>query len=253
MKIYVLEGIHFTVPGHARTMFATREAADKEAAALTNDLREWVELPKDATATNWQEKLREARLKRAEDMSIEIDDELLNEDPSSDALGDALGDENGDVWITEEELVGAGRFVPERTDAEIVRETNDLAHICLIHMGFNVPDGHKFFDSDNPRSKQAWQHACEIMEHMTATDPYDALANLDGVVPDAPATAVAPDMLNAAPDMLAALKLVEAAPLKVLTHFDRATLPDGRSQLSVIRAAIAKADGREAAEEKRRS
>jgi len=66
-----------------------------------------------------------------------------------------------------------------RTEQEIVDETNDLARIILAQAGYQVPDGHKFYEDADPRSKQSWQRACEIMEHMTATDPNDALANLD--------------------------------------------------------------------------
>ena len=68
-----------------------------------------------------------------------------------------------------------------RTDEEIVKQTNDLARICLAHVGtgFEAPAGHKFYDAQDPRSKAAWQRACEIMEHMTATDPNDALANIE--------------------------------------------------------------------------
>lgn len=71
-----------------------------------------------------------------------------------------------------------------RTDQEIVDQTNSLARICLAHLGtgYEAPEDHKFYESEHPRSKAAWQRACEIMEHMTATDPNDALANLEGEI-----------------------------------------------------------------------
>ena len=79
-----------------------------------------------------------------------------------------------------------------RTELEIVNQTNDLARIILTQNGYDVPKGHKFSDDANPRSKSSWQRACEIMEHMTATDPNDALANLDFEHPQPPGLAYTP-------------------------------------------------------------
>lgn len=70
-----------------------------------------------------------------------------------------------------------------RTDAEIVKQTNDLARICLrfIGTGYEVPTGFKFYEAaaSNSRASKAWDMACQIQEFMTATDPNDAAANLD--------------------------------------------------------------------------
>lgn len=68
-----------------------------------------------------------------------------------------------------------------RTDQEIVDQTNELARLCLrfIGTGYEVPEGHKFYEANDPRSQRAWKMACEIQEHMTATDPNDALANIE--------------------------------------------------------------------------
>jgi hypothetical protein len=71
----------------------------------------------------------------------------------------------------------------DRTDAEIVKQTNDLARICLrfIGTGYEAPAGFKFYETAvNSRAAKAWNMACEIQEFMTATDPNDAIANLDG-------------------------------------------------------------------------
>lgn len=68
-----------------------------------------------------------------------------------------------------------------RTDQQIVDETNELARLCLRHIGtgFEAPEGHKFYEADDPRSKAAWQRACEIQELLNKTDPNDALSALD--------------------------------------------------------------------------
>jgi hypothetical protein len=73
----------------------------------------------------------------------------------------------------------------DRTEDQIVKQTNDLARICLryIGTGYEVPAGFKFFDApaSNYRARKAWSMACEIQEFMTGTDPNDAVANLDGM------------------------------------------------------------------------
>lgn len=71
-----------------------------------------------------------------------------------------------------------------RTDREIVDQTNDLARICLAHLGtgYEAPEGHKFYEAGDARSKAAWQRACQIMEHLTATDASEALLNLEDEV-----------------------------------------------------------------------
>lgn len=74
-----------------------------------------------------------------------------------------------------------------RTDQQIVDETNTLALWLLNEVyGYEVPEGHKFYEADDPRSKTAWQKACRIQEIMTKTDPNDALSNLDTVAEEEP-------------------------------------------------------------------
>ena len=76
-----------------------------------------------------------------------------------------------------------------RSDSQIVEETNALARYLMaefIGTGYQVPDGWKFFEALDPRSRKAWMHAVAIMEMMTFTDADDALSNLDpdGSEPD---------------------------------------------------------------------
>lgn len=69
-----------------------------------------------------------------------------------------------------------------RTDAEIIDETNALArYLCgeLIGTGYQVPDDHKFYEAEDPRSKRVWAHAVKIMEMTTKTEMADVLATLD--------------------------------------------------------------------------
>lgn len=74
-----------------------------------------------------------------------------------------------------------------RTDEEIVEQTNKLALLLVNQAGYNVPEGHKFYESEDPRSISAWKRACEIQGLLTATNPEDALSNIDGDQEDAPA------------------------------------------------------------------
>ena len=70
-----------------------------------------------------------------------------------------------------------------RSDALIVAETNELAHdLCAepIGTGNTVPEDHKVYEAEDPRSRKAWHHAVRIMEMTTATEVADALeAGLD--------------------------------------------------------------------------
>lgn len=75
-----------------------------------------------------------------------------------------------------------------RTDRQIVNETNTLARyiaVELVGTDYQVPDGWKFYEERDPRSRKAWMHAVAIMEMMTFTDADDALSNLDPTDADA--------------------------------------------------------------------
>lgn len=104
MKLYIVKGIHFSEPARPMLVHATMDSANAAAAELVNDLLEWVELPRDATAENWQERREVARQARCEEMGVEIDPDSLDEDP----IAEALGEDNGDVWIEEDTLRGVG-------------------------------------------------------------------------------------------------------------------------------------------------
>jgi hypothetical protein len=66
-----------------------------------------------------------------------------------------------------------------RTPREIIDQTNALARALLSLRGFEVPDGHRFDSSDDPRSQIAWEGARAAQLLLTDTDPNDALQELD--------------------------------------------------------------------------
>lgn len=78
-------------------------------------------------------------------------------------------------------IVGAKRVpTPGRTDREIVDQTNDLAIRALGWLfGVAAPKDWKCYEARDSCSKKAWGVACEIQEFMTATDPNDALSNIE--------------------------------------------------------------------------
>lgn len=69
-----------------------------------------------------------------------------------------------------------------RTDKQIIAETNELARYLLAELvgtGYQVPEDHKFYEAEDPRSKKAWEHAVKIMEMTTKTEMADVLATLE--------------------------------------------------------------------------
>lgn len=67
--------------------------------------------------------------------------------------------------------------VVPRTDQEIVDETDDLARELARVDGYELDD--KFYSCPAPRAMKYWTLACLAQEKLTATDPNDALSNLD--------------------------------------------------------------------------
>jgi len=87
--IWIVQGVHFHVPGSPLSAHATKENADEAAVQLVNDLFNWIALPEDAKPETWEADLQRARQARAGLMGCEVDE---------------LGEDDGDVWITELEL-----------------------------------------------------------------------------------------------------------------------------------------------------
>ncbi len=71
---------------------------------------------------------------------------------------------------TEEEFT---KF-PARSDAEILKQTNELARLLLREAGYEVPEGTRFDNTPNPRLKQFWGMACIAQDFLRATDANEA-------------------------------------------------------------------------------
>lgn len=67
----------------------------------------------------------------------------------------------------------------QRTDQQIIDQTNALARTLYALHGYTVPEGYRFDQSTHPHEQQAWQGARAAQLLLTATDPQDALDNLD--------------------------------------------------------------------------
>jgi ElaB/YqjD/DUF883 family membrane-anchored ribosome-binding protein len=73
---------------------------------------------------------------------------------------------------------------PGRTDQQIVDQTEELGRFLLkeaVGTGYHVAEGRNLRDMEHGRGAFAWRLACEIQEMLTATDPLNALANLQEV------------------------------------------------------------------------
>ena len=71
--------------------------------------------------------------------------------------------------------------MPDRTDAEIIAQTDKLAHTLALLDGYAFPDGFAFHRhsrlSENayPRESKFWEMARQAQILLTDTDPDDAL------------------------------------------------------------------------------
>jgi hypothetical protein len=63
----------------------------------------------------------------------------------------------------------------ERTDAEIVAQTNELARQFMRLEGYEAEPGLKFYTAQSPRSNKYWVMACVAQELLTDTEVHDAL------------------------------------------------------------------------------
>lgn len=67
-----------------------------------------------------------------------------------------------------------------RTDQEVVDQTNELARILYRNRGYAVEEGYRFDRATHPHEKEAWKSACDAQRLLTDTDPEDALSAVDG-------------------------------------------------------------------------
>lgn len=65
-----------------------------------------------------------------------------------------------------------------RGDAQVVEQTNVLAHKFYDVLGYKAPDDFRFYTAERGRERTAWEMARLAQLELTATDPNDALDNL---------------------------------------------------------------------------
>ncbi|PAW76794.1 MAG: hypothetical protein B9S32_13735 [Verrucomicrobia bacterium Tous-C9LFEB] len=63
-----------------------------------------------------------------------------------------------------------------RSDSDIVDQTNALAREFYRLMGYVVRDGYRFDQAHHPQEKMCWAMACHAQETLTETDPNDVLS-----------------------------------------------------------------------------
>lgn len=69
---------------------------------------------------------------------------------------------------------------PVRTDAEIVRQTEELARLLMLEVySRKTPEDLPFRNAEDPRGKHCWQLACLAQEILTATDPENSVSAVD--------------------------------------------------------------------------
>lgn len=75
----------------------------------------------------------------------------------------------------------------ERTNKQIIDQTNALARECYRSMGYAVRKGYRFDRATHPQELGLWEQACIAQRILTGTDPNDCLAEEeeDEASPDA--------------------------------------------------------------------
>lgn len=69
--------------------------------------------------------------------------------------------------------------ISDKSDEQIIQEANELAREFHRFNGYEVPDGFKFYETENPRAIAAWNLAVIAYEFLTGTDLTDVLSNID--------------------------------------------------------------------------
>lgn len=67
-----------------------------------------------------------------------------------------------------------------RSDKQIVDQTEDLERLLMLEFySRESPENTLFRNADNPRGEHVWRVACQAQEMLTATDPENAVSELD--------------------------------------------------------------------------
>ena len=67
----------------------------------------------------------------------------------------------------------------ERTDQQVVDQTNELARLFYKSHGYVVPEGYRFDQATHPHEHGMWILACIAQEELMLTDPNDALCGIE--------------------------------------------------------------------------
>ncbi len=67
----------------------------------------------------------------------------------------------------------------KRTEQQIVDEANELARMFYLEMSYRAPEGFRFDRSRHPQEQAMWRLACVAFNRLQATDPADALSNVE--------------------------------------------------------------------------
>lgn len=69
--------------------------------------------------------------------------------------------------------------MPDRTNKQIVKQTNDLARAFYQALGYQVKEGYRFDRARHPQEIGMWRLACIAQEMLTDTDAENALAEVE--------------------------------------------------------------------------
>lgn len=62
-----------------------------------------------------------------------------------------------------------------RTNLEIINQTNELARLFYLSMNCEAEKGYCFYSSGHPQELMCWEMACLSQEMLTSTNPEDCL------------------------------------------------------------------------------
>jgi hypothetical protein len=103
---------------------------------------------------------------------------IVHEEIEVTALGEV--DVQDVTIVDEEETHDENPFDwSNKSDEQIVAAGLELARRIYKAMGYEVPEGYKFYDARHPQEQGMWNIAVIAFEELTGTDLQDALANIE--------------------------------------------------------------------------
>lgn len=77
--------------------------------------------------------------------------------------------------------MAADEVVQPLSDAEIVKQANELARKFYKSMGYDIRKGFRFDKSGHPQELGCWRMACIAYAELRNTDPEDALSGYEDI------------------------------------------------------------------------